>query len=207
VIRRYSSADHPAITDPSSVDLAPQWIPQPVLPSADPGAHRFVWDFHTKRDDGPLAPPATYRVRLSVDGKTYTRPAVLRRDPRIHATNADLEAQYDLANAIENQLSLIDTARTHAEALLESKKLSASQAQYVRQSLLGVSHDEDPDQGGATPSDFTTLHYLANSLQNLEMAVESADAAPTSDMRKGYAVLTQTLHTTLTKLSTLPSGV
>jgi photosystem II stability/assembly factor-like uncharacterized protein len=205
VVRHFSSAAHPKVTNPASIDLAPQWIPQPVLPSTDPGAHRFVWNFHTQNDDGPLAPPATYTVRLSVDGKTYTRAAVLRRDPRIAVTDAQLWQQYDLANAIEGQLAKLDAARTRANALLASHRLSASQTRMVQTQVLGAQAAVNLDTSGVPPppKDTRTLLYLRNSFEYLEAAVESADAPPTTDMRKGYAILTGALNGTLAKLAAL----
>jgi photosystem II stability/assembly factor-like uncharacterized protein len=203
VVRHFSSAERPHEPDPSTVDLAPQWIPKPVLPSTDPGAHRFVWDFDTKRDDGPLAPPATYTIRLQVDGKTYTRPAILRRDPRIAVTDAQLREQYDLANAIEAQLAKIDAARTRAQALLKSGKLSASQAERLRTLVFGETNPEDFDTAGVPPPPQTaaSLRFLQFNFANLENAVESADAAPTTDMRKGYGVLSGALDETLSKMA------
>jgi hypothetical protein len=64
--------------------------------------HRFVWDLHAAPRPGggrggppisaiyrdtPLAqgawmPPGTYTVKLTVDGRTYTAPLVVKPDPR-----------------------------------------------------------------------------------------------------------------------------
>jgi photosystem II stability/assembly factor-like uncharacterized protein len=204
VIRHYSSAARPNITDPSTVDIAPRWILQPVLPSADPGAHRFVWDFHAKNDDGPLAPPGTYTVRLRVDGKTYTRTAVVRKDPRIDVTDAQLVEQYAFANEIEAQVAKIDATRKRIQAVLKRGTMPASQASIIRTQILGERPSENPDATiGGPPTDYTTLRFLSDALTNLEGAVESADAPPTPDMRKGYATLVRVLNATLRKASTV----
>jgi photosystem II stability/assembly factor-like uncharacterized protein len=42
---------------------------------------------------GPTAVPGTYTLRLTVDGKTATTPLVVKPDPRVGASQADLEAQ------------------------------------------------------------------------------------------------------------------
>jgi photosystem II stability/assembly factor-like uncharacterized protein len=204
VVRHYSSAAHPKITDPSTVDIAPRWIARPSLPSTDPGAQRFYWNFHTKRDDGPLAPPGAYTIRLEVDGKTYSRVAELRRDPRINVTDAQLLEQYDFANEIDAQLARIGAARARVEAVLKRGTLPPAQAEIVRTRILGVAPPENPDNSVGVPAtNLTTLRYLSGTLTNLEADVESADAAPTPDMRKGYDALVRVLDETLGKAARL----
>lgn len=204
VVRRYSSADKPNITDPQTVEIAPQWIPAPVVVPTDPGAHRFVWDFTTRHDGGPLAPPGTYTVRLSVGGKTYSHEVALKRDPRIDVTDQALRDQYVLANAIEDKLAQIHDANDHAQALLKSGKLSAAQAQRVRSEILGLRSGNNPDFTiGGPATDFSSLRYLRESFTFLENAVESADVEPTHDQRVGFAILSKTLDGTIARLAAI----
>jgi hypothetical protein len=192
-IRTYSSSDHPKSRDPQTAQIAPWWIHREAVPSADPGAHRFVWDFNAKSASGPIVPPGDYTVRLRVNGKTYTQRATILRDPRIPASVADLRAQYDFSNAIEKRLAEIDAARTRAE----SAKLSHAQ----RDALLGVEPASNPDDSVGKPAqDFTTLRYIGDALGNLEGAVEGGDTAPSPDMRAAYKKLSAMLDATLAKL-------
>jgi hypothetical protein len=46
--------------------------------------------------EGPLVPPGTYTLRLSVSGRTYTQPVTVTRDPRSVASAADIAAQHAL---------------------------------------------------------------------------------------------------------------
>src|SRR5262249_52530646 len=82
------------------------------------GMHRFVWDLHGTPPkalesefpisaivhDTPLHPhgvralPGSYTVRLTVDGKQFTQPLILKMDPRIRSSLADLQAQANLAS-------------------------------------------------------------------------------------------------------------
>ena len=196
IVRRYSSTDRPKARDPQTLDIAPWWIQQTAVPSADPGAHRFVWDFAAKNSDGPLVPPGTYTVRMHVNGKTYTQTAKIVRDPRLETTVADLQAQYALANAIEDRMAAITSAQERA------KNLSLTTAQ--RDELLGPAHTENPDDSVGTPAqDFYSLRYLANAYKTLKDAVESADAAPTPDMRAGFTKLNAMLESTLAKMKRL----
>lgn len=204
VLRRYSSADKPHPIDYSKFDIAPRWIPAPVTVPTGAGAHRFVWDFTTRHDGGPLAPPATYTIRLTVDGKTYQHKAKLVRDPRSPATDAQLHEQYVLANQIEGRIAQIASARSRALALLKSGKLSAAAVKAVHARVLGESGNGNPDNSVGTPVvHFDTLRTLDDAFNNLEAAVESADAAPTHDQRVAYAKLGSMLDGTIARLAKL----
>ena len=54
--------------------------------------------------EGPLAPPGTYTIKLTVDGKSYTQPLTVHNDPRSPATVADLRAQHALHMKIDSGL-------------------------------------------------------------------------------------------------------
>jgi hypothetical protein len=170
---------------------------------ADAGAHRFVWDFHQDSPDGVLVPPGAYTVRLSVNGKSYTRSAEVFRDPRIAASNADLHAQYDLARQIVALRAEVGGSRTRAERLAK-QKISPESARALRREIIGENLPANPDDSmGAYSHDFTSFLYLGGALDYLESAVESADAAPTPDMRTAYAKLKAIYRATLARLETM----
>jgi photosystem II stability/assembly factor-like uncharacterized protein len=185
VLRHWSSA-HPAPpVNPVPLDFVPSWLPKEKVPSSALGGHRFIWHFHVSDSRGPLAPPGTYVVRLTHDGRTYARTFMVLKDPRIAATDADLVAQYDLAQEIEARKAQIAAARkrTHDPA------------------ILGVAPPVNPDDSVGAPSrDFMNLRALDNEFSTLEDAVESADAAPTPDMYRGYKELVGMLNATLRKI-------
>jgi hypothetical protein len=56
---------------------------------------------------------------------------------------------------------------------------------------------------GAYSHDFSSLLYLENSLDYLESAIESGDAAPTPDMRASFDKLQATYRKTLRRLNAL----
>ncbi len=172
---------------------------------ATAGAHRFVWDFHEETPDGPLVPPGNYTVRLRVNGQAYTREARVARDPRITASNADLRAQYDLAKRVDALHSQVKIAR--AKALQAAAHLSGEQLKTVRVQVIGEEPPNNPDDSvGSYSSDFTSFLYLEGALDNLEAAIESADAAPTPDMRTAYAKLSSIYRTTLGRLDAASGG-
>jgi photosystem II stability/assembly factor-like uncharacterized protein len=79
---------------------------------------------------GALAAPGNYTVTLTVDGQSYKQPLRLTEDPRVHATQADLEAQVALAQRITHGLqSTTDTfwqVKTLADAIVDRQKSLAS---------------------------------------------------------------------------------
>lgn len=185
MVRRWASDRPSAAPNPVTFDFPPQWAPPAPVPSDAIGAHRFLWDFHVSDDNGPLAPPGRYVVRLTHDGVPYSRDVTVLRDPRILATDGDLRAQYALAESIEARKAEIAIAR---------RKTTDPR-------ILGVAPPANPDDSVGSPTyDFTSLRALYAGFDYLEQAVESADAVPTPDMERAYARLSATLRATLRKI-------
>jgi photosystem II stability/assembly factor-like uncharacterized protein len=203
VVRRWSSNEPLRSANPKSVDFTPYWIRRYPVPSATTGAHRFIWDFHEDSPEGPLVPPGSYVVRLSVNGSVLTRNATVRRDPRVPATDADLRAQYDLARQIVALRAQVAISRSHAEELAH-RKLSADRASELRTQIIGEPPPSSPDDSvGAYSHDFTSFLYLDGALEYLFSAVESADSAPTPDMRDAYAKLSAIYRQTLERFDAM----
>jgi len=90
---------------------------EPRLPAVS-GINRFVWNMRypdarkvpgdkTTEDmtTGPTAPPGDYRISLSVDGTEQTREFQIVKDPRVAASQADFDSQFDLHLSIRDKLS------------------------------------------------------------------------------------------------------
>ncbi|HEY1869215.1 MAG TPA: hypothetical protein VGG70_13040, partial [Candidatus Cybelea sp.] len=188
VVRHWSSANPPKPVDPKSISYLPRWVTPHPVPVAEAGAHRFVWDFHETSPDGPLLPPGYYTIRLSVNGRTYDRTAHVVRDPRIAASDADLRAQYDFSQQVIALRAEVAASRTKAETV--AKGLSGARASAYRREVVGEELPANPDDSmGAYSHDFASFLFLQGQLDNLEGAVQSADAAPTPTMRAAYAKL------------------
>ena len=179
VVRRYSSADpvEPAVEGRNTPDY---WLRphRPLASSA--GLHRFVWDVHYERPavagfsypisailantprtpQGSWAQPGKYTVRLTVDGKTVTQPLVVKMDPRVKATAADLKLQHGLSRAIDAAL------RRSATALAEIRAVTPKTPALT-----------DLEQ---------RLSRASAPLGQLFAAVESADAAPMPVVREAW---------------------
>jgi photosystem II stability/assembly factor-like uncharacterized protein len=119
LVRRFSSTDKPERIDPEIV-VPTYWVRPTRIPNASAGMHRFIWDYRYPRPkavsygypisaiphDTPLTPegvlalPGRYTVKLSVDGRTYAQPLMLKMDPRVSMTSAQLHTQFTLAQKI-----------------------------------------------------------------------------------------------------------
>ncbi len=85
---------------------------------AEAGMNRFDWNMrypgaHTVPGDkttegvgrGPLAPPGSYQVRLTVGEQSQSESFEMVKDPRVEATQEDFDAQFALALRIRDKLS------------------------------------------------------------------------------------------------------
>lgn len=85
----------------------------------DAGVQRAFWDFRYEGADkiwkakidmgdpgkGPLASPGEYTVKLTVNGKSYTRPLVVAADPRLSLKTADYEDQLAFSLALRDEIT------------------------------------------------------------------------------------------------------
>ena len=71
-----------------------------------PGANKVPGDKTTEGvGRGPLAPPGTYQVRLSVGEQSQTQSFEMIKDPRVDATQDDFDAQFELLIQIRDKIS------------------------------------------------------------------------------------------------------
>ena len=177
-IRHYSSADATPPPDLARLPVAPEWVKAPARPDATPGAHRLVWDLRTAKpailDGGEpepqavWAPPGTYTVALTVDGRTFRQALSVVPDPRIKVTAAEMRAEFVLARRIE---ALRVRGRTLQRELANAPRSPALDA------LVG------PSTTGrdAIPTAPDSLTGVSKRLDKLAQAVDGADAAPSPD--------------------------
>jgi hypothetical protein len=180
VVRRWSSSDKPETVNARALDIVPVWVHVQQPPAAATGAHRFVWNLQYANK--VLAPPGRYTVRMNVSGKTYTQTLTLRRDPTYPASDADLRAQFELAQSIDAEAKSVADARARARTLLK--------AHPQLRSVIGEAPPTTPDDSVGKPAqDFNSLRYIGDQLQGLLQAVESADVRPTPDQYAAFTIL------------------
>jgi photosystem II stability/assembly factor-like uncharacterized protein len=137
LVRHYSSADPPEHPrpDPKDAPLPLYWYRAPQTLSASAGMHRFTWDLHYQPIPGlsvgrggeglpiaavpyntvpapttPWVAPGTYTVKLTVDGKTYSQPIVVKQDPRVKTPALAMQQVYTLSRAMYDETLAVMTA-------------------------------------------------------------------------------------------------
>jgi hypothetical protein len=99
---------------------------------------------------GPPAPPGTYRVRLTADGRTQEREFRIRIDPRLEGvTEEDLRAQFRLASAIR------DATDAAHRAVIRIREVRAGLADRLR-AVAGDGTAGPPSSGPADDTPWTT---------------------------------------------------
>jgi photosystem II stability/assembly factor-like uncharacterized protein len=142
--------------------------------------------------DGPLAVPGTYRVRMIAGKDTITRSFAIKLDPRLQATTADLQQQFDLGMKVQGRMnSIVDafarindlqqqidvrvehsSEQDYAQRVKDAAKPVRERLEVVRTELVDwFNHDDQ-----------ATLHFpikLYNMMLTLNSQVLGQDAAPT----------------------------
>jgi photosystem II stability/assembly factor-like uncharacterized protein len=212
LVRRYSSADKPVEANPKRLRIPSYWIRPPQSVSTKAGMHRFLWDMHytaiagvepefpisaTYRNTAPQATspwvvPGDYTLTLTVDGKTFTQPLTVAMDPRVKASAADLEEQFDLSwRLYQLRLKLAPIGEKFDDIAEQLTKLKARAAETpdITQKLeafaqtlmkFGPPHPRP----GAPPSLF-----VLDSTTHLFNDIQGADAAPTAATNAAVADL------------------
>jgi hypothetical protein len=158
-------------------------------PDATPVPGAVFWGGST---EGPQVPPGQYAVRLQVGDESQTQPFAVIRDPRLTATQEDLDAQFSLLRTIWEQLSAVHAAVNEIRALRtqiegwerrargqQIERAVAEKGSALKRKLAAV--EEELIQTRAQSYE-DTLNFpvkLNNKLASLAASVASADARPT----------------------------
>ena len=192
-----------------------------------PGRHRVRWDLRyagaqtfpgmilrsASPERGPLAPPGTYRVRLSADGQIAEQSLTVLKDPRIEGvTDADLQAQFDLARQISARTSDANQAvlRIRAVKTQIAERLGETPATGLKAEadtlLRKLSEVESAVYQVRNQSPKDPLNFpirLNNRIAALQEVVEAADARPTQQAYDVFAELSSELQGHLSILQRL----
>ena len=123
------------------------------------GANLFVWDMrypdalsfdglilYSSNTRGPLAVPGTYRARLSIGNASVEQTFEILPDPRIDASIADLQAQFDFLIAVRDKLSdahqaVIDVRTVRADLDYLEGKLDEAAPESLREAITLLHHE------------------------------------------------------------------
>lgn len=211
-VRKYSSAD--VLKEPNTTELRipSYWIRPQQRVSTKVGMHRFLWDLHytpvpnvepqfpiaaTFRNTAPspTSPwimPGNYTVVLTVSGQSFTQPLTVQMDPRVKASRADLQHQFDLSwqlyqlrlelAPIGNKFESIAEQLTKLKARAAERPEATEKLEAFSQALakFGPPHPRP----GAPPSLF-----VLESVTRLFDEIQAADVAPTAAVKTAVAEL------------------
>ena len=234
VRRYSSSDPVAPIPDPPAAPAPVYWYRQPQRLSTAAGMHRFTWDVHYQPLAGlvpgegalgavptqlpiqaipyntvpapstPWVNPGTYIVKLTVDGKSYTQPIVVKQDPRVKTPALAMQQVYSLTRAMYYGAADARIAATKLGAVRQQiAKLQAQDAVAPALAAFGQKaaalEGTPPAAGGgrggrggggaagggrggpaaAAPTD--TLWSVSSSLGAVMNAMQAADVAPTAN--------------------------
>jgi len=177
-----------------------------------PGATTFpcliLWGANAEQ--GPLAVPGEYRVRVTAGGQSQTQPLTVRLDPRLKGvTVADARAQFALATQIRDRLSAAN------DAVLRIRRLKSAIAQRVAHAeapdLIASANDvtrklsaveenlyQVRNRSGQDPLNFPIK--LNNRIGALGRSVSTGDMRPTASSYTVYRELSAQLDAQLKQL-------
>ena len=187
------------------------------------GTNRFVWNMRypdPKKVDGyvaseavmagPAAAPGTYYVQLTVGDQTYVEAFEIHKDPRVSASQEDLDAQFALLLKIRDKLSethdAINTLRNIRQQVEDWERRTrereahetVSKAARSLKEKLALIEDELIQSKAKTRQD--TMNFpvkLNGKLAWLAGVVASAQAAPTRQEYELFEDLVRRIDTQL----------
>lgn len=211
-------------------------IPSPL--PAEPGLQRYVWNLRYAAPkmpkgavifgivQGPVAPPGTYQVKMSIGEWSQTQELEVVADPRVDVVQEELEAQFrflrdvgtvitNLADRLEALRSARDQVRLAAsraqkagvaeEKLEQVKKAADSIAEHlgsIEDELVQTKSRgfEDPlNYPGKLYAQLAYLHGVVNG------EFGSVDAPPTEGAKERLADLTEEVNEVFGRLEDLLS--
>jgi photosystem II stability/assembly factor-like uncharacterized protein len=214
LVRKYASTDAPYATpEELAKQLIPlYWLKMPETLPAAAGMHRWVWDLRAttptatnysypisavphrtpRVPQGPLVLPGTYTVRLTAGGKVLTAPLVVKMDPRVKATPAELLAMHTA------ETKLAGLTSESAEAALEAHSLREQIAKLEKDAPAGVKASLDASdkqlaslldgkQKTSGSEEVPGLDEVSGEDAGLYAQVGQVDAAPTVAQQKAAA--------------------
>ncbi len=195
-------------------------------PSDSAGSNSFLWNlrypgytdfdgriFWAAGNNGPMAIPGSYQVRLTANGETQTQSFEIKIDPRMeHVTVAQLRERFEFALRIRDRVSQAN------EAVIEIRRIKGD----VDDRLEQTDNQRIHEQGGKVESNLSAVESeiyqvrnesrqdplnfpikLNNKLASLLGVVERGETAPTAQSFRVFDHLSELLQTELIRMNTI----
>ena len=204
---------HLSSTKTSKVIQPPEW-PDQIVPSdlisARAGMNRLVWDL--RMDDpaqipgafysgsaprGPLVPPGTYQVKLSVGGITRTETLEVVADPRVANAEPAIAEKIRLAvevlhdiDALHTAVNAIRTARSDLAAAVKARPALGRRVRPVDGQLQALEEALMQVNMKGSEANLAFPGKLNEQYAGFAAALEDSDTPPTRQQRAMF----QSLH-------------
>jgi photosystem II stability/assembly factor-like uncharacterized protein len=220
VVRHFSSTDKPEPVDAKELNVPMYWVRPARTLSAAPGMHRFLWDLTYPAPDvlghdypisaifhdtpryplGAAVLPGQYKVVLTVGGKSFSQLLTVRIDPRVKTSAEDLGRQFELDRKIAEALHKDYEVLQQVRSLRSQLKSLAGHAAIAKTAaeLEAKAAPIEGEEGGygtrylSTPEG-RSLSRLNSGLSTLVSALDTADAAPTTQQSAMFVELEKAL--------------
>jgi len=198
-------------------------------PTAVAGLNRFTWDLQypgattfpgmvlwgANIARGPYAVPGTYSVRVMADGKSVTKPFRLTEDGWSKATQADLQAQFDLDERVikresEANQAVIDVGKLRDQVNDRVGKTESADVRASGQALVTKLTDieetiyQTKSHASEDPLNFPIK--INNRMGHLLGVIEGDDAKPTDQTYAVFRQLSAELDKVLLQFKDLQNG-
>jgi hypothetical protein len=159
----------------------------------------ILWQVNA--DQGPLAVPGQYQVRLIADGLSQTRSFRIVKDPRLTSlTDADLADQFKLATEARDKTSEADEIvmrirqiKKNIEARVKADPSLGAAGERLTSRLSQVEEDLYQVQNRSRRDPLNYPIKLNNQLATLVRVIESAESRPTDQSYEALKILSERL--------------
>ncbi|MBS1856443.1 MAG: hypothetical protein JST11_13835 [Acidobacteria bacterium] len=221
LVRQFSTRTGEQTPEPPP-NVPDYWLGHPAPLTKNAGLNRFVWDLHGEAPPvlrheyaisalygntpalplGALVTPGEYRVRVTVNGRTYEQPLVVAMDPRVDVSSEALRDEHRLETKIIDLVAV--SYESYRKALSLRQKLAAGEKELEKhaaaaenalkvlkefdQKAMRLQGSEGAFGGGGGRGGPRTPAFAAlnRDLGSLATVVDSQDAAPTPVMSSAY---------------------
>ncbi len=208
--------------------------PKELRIPSNAGWNRFIWDLRypdarkvSPHDDnqqgfikGPHAVPGSYRVTLTVGDEELSQPLEIVKEAGVDASQADLQAQFDLLLSIRDKVSsthkVVNQMRDvraqlkgwrerlagleSAAGLIKASKALEEQVLEVEKELM------IPETRAGWPDAMNNGDRLATQLSNLSFNVNLGDYKPTDYEREAFSEIAGDIDGVADKFNDIVDG-
>ncbi len=208
LVRRYASTDPTPTPDPK-LKIPRYWLRPPQVLPAEPGIHRFLWDLHGEplpkvesqypmtavahetapQPTAPWVLPGAYSVSLTAGGKTLTQPLLVKMDPRVKTSSADLARQFEISQRLVKLRTELEPIGKEYDALfaalIKAEERAPEKMRPLREKLESLAAPSRVRNG--EPLEFDLLSRA----RKLFNDIQQADVGPTPQQQTAVDDLEQ----------------